>query len=487
VSAKIAAPIDEKPMNSILCKSIHTVATILFVTGGALAQVPQGAPKPQQPPVNQPPVNPPPVHQPPMNQPPVNQPPVNPPPVNQPPVNRPPVNRPPVNPPPVNQPPMNQPPVNRPPVNQPAPAGQRLGGPLAGLTVEERAAFDAGREEFVTAETRGEGLGPIFNNVSCVACHRAPAPGGAGRIFVTRFGRTTNGVFDPLAELGGSLLQQNGIAPGIRERVPRQANTVARRQTTPLFGLGLIEAIPDETIQQLADRPSVDGVTGRAAMVTDIASGETRVGRFGWKAQQATIVAFSADAYVNEMGITNRFFPEENAPNGNQELLARFDKVADPEDHVDPATGKDGVDMLTDFQRFLAPPAAGALTANGRAGKEQFTQIGCAICHVPEMQTGASPVTALDHKTVALYSDLLLHEMGALGDGIAQAAAEANEFRTPPLWGLRASAPYLHDGRAANVDAAIRAHDGEGKVARDRYVKLTPAQRAQLVEFLNSL
>jgi CxxC motif-containing protein (DUF1111 family) len=187
------------------------------------------------------------------------------------------------------------------------------------------------------------------------------------------------------------------------------------------------------------------------------------------------------------MGITNRLLPTENAPNGNAQLLARFDNVADPEDMTDPATGKAGIDMLTDFQRFLAPPAPVALTVRGVAGKAQFETLGCALCHVPELKTGVSPVAALSQKTIALYSDLLLHDMGALGDGIAQAAAQPGEFRTPPLWGLRASAPYLHDGRAANVDAAIRAHDGEGRIARNRYVALPAARRAELLEFLNSL
>jgi CxxC motif-containing protein (DUF1111 family) len=329
-------------------------------------------------------------------------------------------------------------------------------------------------------------LGPIFNDVSCVACHRGPAPGGASRILVTRFGLTTTDGFDPLDDLGGSLLQARSIAPEARERIPAEANTVARRQTTPLFGLGLIEAIPDATIRALADRPEVDGVRGHVAEVKDIASGEDRVGRFGWKAQVATLLTFSGDAYLNEMGITNRIFPEENAPNGNTELLARYDRIAEIEDRTDRA-GRAGVDKLTDFQRFLAPPPARALTANGTAGKALFTKLGCAQCHVPELRTGPSDVAALSGKTVALYSDLLLHDMGSLGDGIVQGSAGPNDFRTPPLWGLGASAPYLHDGRAANLDQAIRLHDGEGAVARGRYGVLTRSEQAQLMEFLRSL
>jgi CxxC motif-containing protein (DUF1111 family) len=221
--------------------------------------------------------------------------------------------------------------------------------------------------------------------------------------------------------------------------------------------------------------------------VVDIATGETRVGRFGWKNQHATLLSFSADAYLNEMGITNRFFPTENAPNGDAALLARFDRVADPEDRTNPNTGLDGIDALTNFQRLLAPPAARPLTANGTAGRALFNTVGCAQCHVPTLQTGPSEIAALSNQTVALYSDLLLHDMGTLGDGIPQADAGPNEFRTPPLWGLSTTAPYLHDGRAGNVDRAIRAHAGEGTIARQRYEALTNTQRAQLLEFLRSL
>jgi CxxC motif-containing protein (DUF1111 family) len=168
-------------------------------------------------------------------------------------------------------------------------------------------------------------------------------------------------------------------------------------------------------------------------------------------------------------------------------VLARFDRVEDIEEVPDPVTGRDGTDELADFQRLLAPLPPLPRNAAATAGQALFTSVGCAQCHVPELQTGVSDIAALSEKTVPLYSDLLLHNMGTLGDGIAQADAGPNEFRTAPLWGLRASAPYLHDGRAANVDRAIRAHDGEGTTARNRYQALTPAQRNQLLAFLNTL
>jgi CxxC motif-containing protein (DUF1111 family) len=264
--------------------------------------------------------------------------------------------------------------------------------------------------------------------------------------------------------------------------VPAEATITAQRQTTPLYGLGLIEAIPDATIQALADRPAVDGVTGRAALITDIVSGDVRVGRFGWKNQQATLLAFAADAYVNEMGITNRFFPDENTPNGSP--VPRPDG---PEDTIDPATGKADIDLVADFMRLLAPLPLTPLTPAAVAGQNRFTQLGCAVCHVPKLMTGPSDIAALSEKPVPLYSDLLLHDMGTLGDGIAQAAASQNEMRTAPLWGLRASAPYLHDGRARTIDEAIRFHEGQGAVSRDRYLQLTPTQRQQLIAFLQTL
>jgi CxxC motif-containing protein (DUF1111 family) len=368
----------------------------------------------------------------------------------------------------------------------PRPASPGFGGPLPGLTAEQLAAFEEGRTEFLNVETPESGLGPIFNGRSCVECHGVPAPGGASAITVTRFGRVVNGVFDPLESLGGSLLQRFAIDPAAREVVPHEANVVIERQATPVFGLGLIEAIPDATILAMAARDKPDGVRGRAAWVTDVVSGQQKVGKFGWKAQVATLLAFAGDAYRNEMGITNRFFPTENAPNGNTAILARFDKFADPEDTVD-ATGRSDIDRAADFMRYLNAPPSLPLSPTARAGQTIFSQAGCANCHTPTLMTGHHTVAALNYKPVNLYSDLLLHDMGSLNDGIAQGDASVSEMKTPPLWGLRVTAPYLHDGRAATIDQAIRAHDGEGKAARNRYTGLDGLQRQQLLDFLNTL
>jgi CxxC motif-containing protein (DUF1111 family) len=366
-------------------------------------------------------------------------------------------------------------------------ANGRLGDPLPDLTQDQLAAFTDGLGEFENVETPESGLGPIFNNTSCANCHSTPTIGGASALSVTRFGRDDKGLFDPLAQEGGSLLQSRAIDPAVLERIPADATIIAQRQTTALFGAGLIEAIADKDIQDLAKRKKADGVLGRAALIQDITTGDMRVGRFGWKCQHATLLAFAADAYVNEMGITNRFFPTENAPNGDQKLLAQFDNIADPEDAVDAATGKSDIDKAADFIRFLAPPPAPRVTTEVQLGFTLFMRVGCAECHVPTLFTGSNKVRALDRKPVTLFSDLLLHDMGSLNDGIAQADALPNEMKTAPLWGLKHRAPYLHDGRAPTLAVAISDHDGEAAPARDRFNKLPAGQQKQLVDFLNSL
>lgn len=375
--------------------------------------------------------------------------------------------------------------AGQPPPPPPPPSG--FGLPLSGLTSGQFAAFENGKSDFREVETKASGLGPIFNRDSCAACHAFPALGGGSRVVVTRFGRVANGVFDPLVSLGGSLLQERAIDPSGLERVPREANVVARRQSTPLFGLGLIEAIPDATILRGVRTTPVDGVLGKASKVLDVATKTTLVGRFGWKGQQATLLSFAGDAYLNEMGITSRLFPTENAPNGNATLLKTLDKVSDPEDMPDPANGRADIDRLADFMRLLAPPPTQPLTASNAFGAKLFLDVGCTSCHTPLMTTGPSTIAALNAKSVMLYSDLLLHDMGTLGDGIVQGSAGARDMKTPPLWGLRASGPYLHDGRAATIEDAIKAHAGEGTVSKDRYLKLTPDQQALLVEFLKSI
>ncbi len=383
--------------------------------------------------------------------------------------------------------PMASPAAPPPPASgTPPPAG--FGAPLPGLTAVELANWQSGLAQFQVVETPETGLGPIYNNVSCVACHSVPAIGGSSTIRATRFGRTTNGVFSPLP--GGTLFHQYAVAAELQEVIPRQANTIAQRQAQPLFGLGLVDAIPDSEILQLAAKLPVDGVTGRAAMVVEVPGQPATVGKFGWKAELSSLPGFVSNALDNELGITNEFYPNENAPNGDTALLEAYEAanpVVEPNDQVNPATGTTDVQRLSNFLRFTAPPPPVPLTASAAAGQVIFKQTGCAVCHVPSLITGTNAYAVLSNKTVPLYSDLLLHDMGTLGDGIAQGDAGPTEMRTAPLWGLRASGPYLHDGRAPTVDAAIREHAGEATAAVNRYLQLTPGQVQELLDFLNSI
>jgi CxxC motif-containing protein (DUF1111 family) len=372
----------------------------------------------------------------------------------------------------------------------PPAAATTLGGPLAGLDAGLLARFNAGRDDFIEDDGVDDGLGPVFNEASCATCHDAPVGGTNGRA-ETRFGRIVNGRFDPMTERGGSLLQDHAIgAIGagvgaftyVPETVPAEATVRATRITTPLFGLGLVDAVPDAVFQQLARleafySPATRGVPN---LVTELRTGATRVGRFGWKAQVPTLHQFSGDAYLNEMGVTSPEFPSENCPQGDCSLLA-FNPV--------PTLNNDGedVDRFTDFMTLLGPPPRGDDGFHGAAGAQVFRRIGCANCHTPALVTGSSPIPALDHRVFLPYSDFLLHDMGTLGDGIVQGQAGGNQMRTAPLWGLSARRLYLHDGRAKSVQEAILGHRGQGEEARNQYLRLNDHLRAVLLAFLGSL
>jgi CxxC motif-containing protein (DUF1111 family) len=363
-------------------------------------------------------------------------------------------------------------------------AAADFGNALPGLTPAEQQAFEEGLEEFTEVETVEEGLGPVFNDVSCAACHSSPAIGGDSPVVETRFGTRNKKQFDPLLSGGGSLIQTDGIGAVngcvfVGETLPPEANVVSGRKTTTLFGAGLIEAIPDDRLRQLADRqPSA--IKGKVHGVKEAFSPQRRAGRFGHKAQAATLRQFSGDAYLNEMGITSPNFRLENCPNGDCSLL-RCDPVADPEDDGS------GVEAFADFMRLLAPPPRGAITPEVQAGEQVFARIGCAGCHVPTWTTGSSPVAALNGVTFHPYSDFLLHDMGGLGDGIEQGQARGTEMRTMPLWGLRERESFLHDGRTRSLTEAIGAHAGQGQAARDEFEALSGPEVQQLLEFLQSL
>jgi CxxC motif-containing protein (DUF1111 family) len=364
------------------------------------------------------------------------------------------------------------------------------GDPLPGITSGDFEDFRLGLEDFTEVETAEEGLGPAFNGASCAVCHSVPAIGGAGVVAEVRAAhRDEHGEFVELVPTAGSLFQIFSIPTHkCQPIIPPEANVISRRVPIPLFGAGLVEAIPDEALLALDDAGDRDrdGISGRAAMITDIATGHRRVGRFGWKSQQATLLAFGADAYRNEMGITNDLFPDELAFGISQEQMKLCDRIPDPEDHPDRRTRRRGIDNFEAFMKFLAPPGRGAIDETVRAGEALFATVGCASCHVPALQTGPSPDPVFHRKMVPLFSDLLLHDIGT-GDGIRQEAAAPQEFRTPALWGLRLRRPLLHDGTAATIEDAIVKHQEEADRARRGFLQLSPDDRARLLAFLRSL
>ena len=364
------------------------------------------------------------------------------------------------------------------------------GDPLHGLAPAEFEAFRLGLDDFLEVETAEEGLGPAYNGTSCAACHSIPAIGGIAPVTTVRAGRRfENGEFEDLDPSRGSLFQLFSIPThGCQSVIPPEANVIARRVPIPVFGAGLVEAIADETIRALAD-PSDrdgDGVSGRAATVTDRASGDRRIGRFGWKAQVATLLEFSGDAYRNEMGITNDLFPEELTFDLSAAQMLDCDVIPDPEDIPELGTGLRGIDNFEAFMKFLAPPPRGPITADVLGGDEVFRAVGCATCHVPVLMTGVNPNPLFDRRPVPLFSDLLLHDVGT-GDGIRQADGEPEEIRTPALWGLRFRRPLLHDGSADTIWAAVLRHDGEARSMMQRLVGLPPTALAELMAFLESL
>ena len=364
----------------------------------------------------------------------------------------------------------------------------QFGDPLPGLTPDLLARFQAGKALFDREFDPADGLGPVFNDTSCTNCHNQGGDGGGSDRLETRYGRLTNGVFDQLTQFDGQLLHERGIGifngvDFVGEVVPEEANVVARRRTTPLFGLGLVDAVPDETLQEIAQLQQffTPETAGRANVVTDVFSGQPRVGRFGWKCQIGTVLTFTGNAFLNEMGVTTPHFPQENCPQGDCALLAANPARSNPNDTTETVT------QIADHTTFLAPPPRTAQTHEAKAGANVFARIGCADCHIPALQTGPNSIAALDSVVFFPYSDFLLHDMGDLGDGIVQSGASGREMRTAPLWGARVRTSFLHDGRAATLQDAILAHDGQGKTARDRFAGLSEHRKHQVLEFLNSL
>ncbi len=374
----------------------------------------------------------------------------------------------------------------------------RMGAPLAGLSVGQLERFAIGKALYSMPIPIEDGLGPIFNKSNCGSCHASPL-GGWGAISVTRFGMEKKGAFVLYPGETQSLAQALANSSFCAEIVPADATIVRTRQTNSSMAFGLVEAIPDSQISAHADDADAngDGVSGRVHWVAPLEApmgSPLRAGRFGWKAQVATVLTFSSDAARNEMGFTNRFSPSENPPNGDFARLTLCDEVSDPEDVTD-AQGFAFIDRVTDFQRFLAPPPQ--TPRSGMDGEALFNQVGCAKCHVAEFTTSAdaSLEDSIRGKAIRPYCDFLLHDMGLLADGISDGNAGEAEMRTPTLWGVRRRDPMLHNGAAAGgvfsvrVTSAIAAHGpfGEAAASAASFDALSSVDKAKLIKFLDSL
>ncbi len=374
----------------------------------------------------------------------------------------------------------------------PAISGE-AGRPLPTLSESERGRFLLGRALFERLATPEEGLGPLFNAARCSACHAEPAVGGTGLPLVTKASRWEGGACSELQDQGGGNIQQR-VTPGLAaalgieaEPVPAAATEVAQFLAPPLFGLGLLEAVPEDDLTALEDPDDRDGdgVSGRAHRLAD-----GQVGRFGWKADSPTIAHFVDTAIRFEIGLTTPEFPVEEGVNG-----AALPEGVDP--MPEPEIDRNGVALLVDYVRFLTPPAplaesalaepTGEVLAAVRRGEAVFTEIGCAGCHTPELRTAAPDVPSLDGQRIRPFTDLLLHDMGPELAGTCGGSAGPTEYRTAPLWGLRHRDQYLHDGRAGSMDEALSLHGGEAARARQAFVDLSPAERSALLDFLATL
>ena len=419
------------------------------------------------------------------------------------------------------------------------------GDPLPGLTPAQLAAFEAGKAEFTEPETLAEGLGPRFNLDSCGGCHVQPALGGtsppvnpqvdvatafgahnAVPAFVTLDGpvREARFKYNPDGSRDGGVhdlfvvsSRSDGSGDASRCAIAQEdfaaaarAGNVIFRIPTPTFGAGLIEQIPDVLIvrngQLASRRKAALGIRGRPHRIrldsgtTNVNGNDGTVARFGWKAQNKSLLLFSGEAYNVEMGISNVLFQTERDETASCQLAPTPNDVTNL-DGATPADMLSGIEKFAAFMRFLAPPVPSPDTPGGTAsiesGRTLFRTVGCADCHTPMLATGNASVEALRNQPVPLYSDLLLHGMGpGLADDIVQAQAGPDEFRTAPLWGVGQRIFFLHDGRTTDLLAAITAHasaaDGrfaasEANRVVDAFEMLSEPQKQDVLDFLRSL
>lgn len=368
-----------------------------------------------------------------------------------------------------------------------------------GLT--DQATHNAKLDQFAEVEGVSDGLGPLFNDTSCAACHQdAGATGAGSQVKELRVGYLRDGKFvAPDIRLASgevvndrSLVNHRSICPEAHQTVPEDIQVRAERLTIPVLGDGFIEAVLDAAIleqRNLRCQLSFGRVCGLAVEVPILeAPGETGIGRFGWKAQHRSLLSFSADAYLNEMGVTNQLQPDEVATTCNPNTVPSPNNTED-------------ITVFTDFMRATKAPGPDVALLSrpeAQAGALVFHRVGCADCHVTTWQTAAKDTRinggkfaippALAHKSFHPFTDFLLHDVGT-GDGIVQNGGEASRLRvkTPALWGLRIRVAFLHDGRSVTLTDAILQHKREAGDAARRYRELTPQEQGRLLAFLRSL
>jgi CxxC motif-containing protein (DUF1111 family) len=366
--------------------------------------------------------------------------------------------------------------------------------------------FTIDQQIYETTHDPSTGLGPVFNARACAECHQNPVSGGASQFTELRVGHhDANGNFlNPTIPIndgansisGRSIVNDRAVIPQAQEHIPATEDIRALRAALNTLGDGFVEAVDDVTLQAIAqNQPSLsDGrIHGEAILVPVFeASGQTRVGRFGWKDQHGSLLSFVADAYLNEMGVTSRLRPKDTTTIGKI--------TQDPEDVPD-NLGLADIDHFTQFVRGTKVPprdAALAATPAAQAGQALFEKIGCSTCHVNTIITAPAGTSinggaflvpqALGNKIIHPYSDFLLHDIRT-GDGIVQAGPQdtANKLRTAPLWGLRMRPRFMHDLKSLTLENAIDRHEGEADQVRDHFSELTRAEKQELFTFLNSL
>jgi len=368
----------------------------------------------------------------------------------------------------------------------PEPAPPEMGEPLAELTEPELARFEAGKAMFTRVWLTEEGLGPVYNENSCNACHSDPVPGGGGEETdekVTIYSSAKG--CDLLLDVGGANVRQQTTRLAASHGMMREAGPDGTRGyfTPPLlFGRGLMEAISDQTLLALEDPDDLDGdgISGRVGR-----DGSGRVARFLRKASVATLRDAAAGSVIVELGLTS---PSSTTDQAFVEPGIPLE--ADPA--LEPEVGEDVADVLADFMRFLAPPPSNfpddsTEAAQAHEGRRIFQEVGCADCHIPVLVTGRHEVEALSEKPAALYSDLLLHDMGPELADICAPGATPAELRTEVLMGIAVRVRYMHDGASSTLWDAIDRHGGESAASRAAFDELAELERHALIRFLNTL